>query len=480
MIKRSSKKKPHSDRAQPDTIFHLYYFNQTYINEFPTKKNPSTQRLLGQNQPSRARKPQIIPSSLPKVAAHARSERGREIQYYNLTVEHNSIKGDLFPVGGPMDTKIWGPKLWNLLYELAKSYTKIKRQDVVRILTSLQYAMPCMYCRSSYRYFFARFPISDALPTKRRKPQQQKMLTRWLWNLKNQVKHKLQLQTWIQVVGLEKEYTQKFVNQSMLPTQIATEPEIAVRQAFESVFAEMSLEKQKAFFEMRPQLEYSLFQCPGLNLEGFEKRLSVNSAMVGEDELWDLFFIMALNYPNEHDIASCPSEDPWLPTRCSLRKMTTATTIKLLDHVPEVYQKRQGTRIFIEATIECFRTIPHRGQFYRCFFGRRKGKSAARGSLPDKPFQAREVLVPWLYQKRLAYNRIMGYPKGEDESYEDMVHRYMECQSHGTAPKDSRRTKRPRRRVPPSSNPGRAVAATGWTRKRTPMKRIKKINTNDG
>ncbi len=102
----------------------------------------------------------------------------------------NSISG--------MKTKYWGPMLWDSLFTCVMGAypVKINNQDPSHILTrkhfikmiySLQYTMPCIYCRNSFKKFIKELPIKNYLGGR-------VALVYWLYLIKDKVNKKLMAQ----------------------------------------------------------------------------------------------------------------------------------------------------------------------------------------------------------------------------------------------------------------------------------------------
>jgi hypothetical protein len=64
-----------------------------------------------------------------------------------------------------MDPNIWGPKLWNIIYDIAymcEHYRdnhqnpppQILQQSVRYLFESFQFLLPCIYCRQSYKIYY--------------------------------------------------------------------------------------------------------------------------------------------------------------------------------------------------------------------------------------------------------------------------------------------------------------------------------------
>ena len=84
-----------------------------------------------------------------------------------------------------MDTQHWGPSGWKLLHTLAYAYEKKYEREYRRLFTSLQYILPCIYCRRSYAEFISIHPI---------RLESRKSLTMWIYTIHNCVNDKLRKQ----------------------------------------------------------------------------------------------------------------------------------------------------------------------------------------------------------------------------------------------------------------------------------------------
>jgi hypothetical protein len=90
-----------------------------------------------------------------------------------------------------MDTRFWGPDGWKLLHSVAHNYPKNPTntdKDVYAIFfESLQYILPCIYCRMSYTEYINELPIKNNLDDKNK-------LTKWIYLIHNKVNDKLRKQ----------------------------------------------------------------------------------------------------------------------------------------------------------------------------------------------------------------------------------------------------------------------------------------------
>lgn len=108
-----------------------------------------------------------------------------------------------------MDTCIWGPHLWSLLDSLVRVLNpryllrdltdddrREYRRDLILLLYSLRYMLPCMHCRDSYRVYVKTLP-----------PEAEADLTIWLWKVHEEVNKKLDRVSGCSLAKFEKRIT---------------------------------------------------------------------------------------------------------------------------------------------------------------------------------------------------------------------------------------------------------------------------------
>ena len=93
-----------------------------------------------------------------------------------------------------MMTKVWGPAGWVFLHSCAMGYPiKIDKKDkehrkrkreTKKFFESVGYVFPCRYCRESYMLFIKEAPLAGHLDTRQN-------LCRWLYRIHNKVNKKL-------------------------------------------------------------------------------------------------------------------------------------------------------------------------------------------------------------------------------------------------------------------------------------------------
>lgn len=90
-----------------------------------------------------------------------------------------------------MDTQIWGPDGWRLLHSIAVNYpnnpTISMRKKYKCFFNSLEYVLPCIFCRQSFGEYITELPVEPALINK-------KTLCTWLYRIHNRVNGKLRAQ----------------------------------------------------------------------------------------------------------------------------------------------------------------------------------------------------------------------------------------------------------------------------------------------
>lgn len=112
-----------------------------------------------------------------------------------------------------MNTKIWGGKLWDFLFMsiLASYPTKFDKYDkqhlkirkhFKRMIYSLQYTLPCSYCRKSFKKFIKKHDITNYFKSRLD-------LVYWLYLLKDLVNKKLIKQEYEKYLELSMNITDK-------------------------------------------------------------------------------------------------------------------------------------------------------------------------------------------------------------------------------------------------------------------------------
>lgn len=81
-----------------------------------------------------------------------------------------------------MDPKIWGPPMWNLLYEVCRHADENSQHTddfIPQFVESLKWCLPCSECRASFTVILAFLPPS-------------RPYLDWIWKIRNVVNQKLQ------------------------------------------------------------------------------------------------------------------------------------------------------------------------------------------------------------------------------------------------------------------------------------------------
>lgn len=84
-----------------------------------------------------------------------------------------------------MDTKFWGKDGWKFLHSIVYCYDETKSSYYKTFFNSLQYILPCIYCRRSYKKYIKEDPIDIT---------DKSSLTAWLYRIHNRVNEKLRKQ----------------------------------------------------------------------------------------------------------------------------------------------------------------------------------------------------------------------------------------------------------------------------------------------
>lgn len=92
-----------------------------------------------------------------------------------------------------MDPNIWGPKLWNIIYDvgyMCEHYSKgrpvprVLETAIGNLFESFQYLLPCIYCRQSYKTYYQKNFHNTGPPIG-------PGALRWVYRLKDLVNKKL-------------------------------------------------------------------------------------------------------------------------------------------------------------------------------------------------------------------------------------------------------------------------------------------------
>jgi len=101
----------------------------------------------------------------------------------------NTFNQDDFNSGDGMLTYVWGPPLWHSLHTMSFNYpvspTKEQKQQYYAFFTSLQWVLPCKYCRDNYKNNLKTLPLNSTVLANRHN------FSKWLYDMHNLVNKKL-------------------------------------------------------------------------------------------------------------------------------------------------------------------------------------------------------------------------------------------------------------------------------------------------
>ena len=87
-----------------------------------------------------------------------------------------------------MDTRFWGPDGWRLMHSIVVNYptnpTKLDKEMYKLFFESVEYVLPCIYCRNSFHQYIRELPIDSSL-------ENNKKLSKWMYEIHNKVNQKL-------------------------------------------------------------------------------------------------------------------------------------------------------------------------------------------------------------------------------------------------------------------------------------------------
>lgn len=82
----------------------------------------------------------------------------------NKTYKNRVFKKTDYNSGEGMLTSVWGPSLWHYLHTMSFNYpinpTIQEKKHYLNFITSLQYVLPCKYCRINLAKNFKQLPIT--------------------------------------------------------------------------------------------------------------------------------------------------------------------------------------------------------------------------------------------------------------------------------------------------------------------------------
>jgi|TARA_B110000858_G_scaffold181743_2_gene220471 hypothetical protein len=89
----------------------------------------------------------------------------------NKSIKHNKKKRNFtkkhYNSGDGMLTSVWGPSMWHYLHIISFNYplkpTQQQKHKFKTFINSLQYTLPCKYCRINLKNNFKKYPLSDEI-----------------------------------------------------------------------------------------------------------------------------------------------------------------------------------------------------------------------------------------------------------------------------------------------------------------------------
>lgn len=102
---------------------------------------------------------------------------------------NNPFNHEDYNSGDGMLTYVWGPPLWHSLHTISFNYppnpTKEQKQQYYAFFTSLQWVLPCKYCRDNFKKNLESLPLDSKALANRDN------FSRWLYNMHNLVNKNL-------------------------------------------------------------------------------------------------------------------------------------------------------------------------------------------------------------------------------------------------------------------------------------------------
>ena len=89
----------------------------------------------------------------------------------NKSIKDNKKKRNFtkkhYNSGDGMLTSVWGPSMWHYLHIISFNYplepTQQQKNKYKTFINSLQYTLPCKYCRINLKNNFKKYPLSDEI-----------------------------------------------------------------------------------------------------------------------------------------------------------------------------------------------------------------------------------------------------------------------------------------------------------------------------
>ena len=89
----------------------------------------------------------------------------------NKSIKHNKKKRNFtkkhYNSGDGMLTSVWGPSMWHYLHIISFNYplepTKQEKNKFKMFINSLQYTLPCKYCRINLKNNLKKYPLTDEI-----------------------------------------------------------------------------------------------------------------------------------------------------------------------------------------------------------------------------------------------------------------------------------------------------------------------------
>lgn len=102
---------------------------------------------------------------------------------------NNIFNNEDFNSNDGMLTYVWGPPLWHSLHTMSFNYpvnpTKEQKQQYFAFFTSLQWVLPCKYCRDNYKKNLIELPLNSQALANRHN------FSKWLYDMHNLVNKNL-------------------------------------------------------------------------------------------------------------------------------------------------------------------------------------------------------------------------------------------------------------------------------------------------
>ena len=166
------------------------------------------------------KKNEIIKNKINSHISYYKFDYIQEIFFLTMVLIMNkTFNNDDYNSPDGMLTSVWGPALWHSLHTISFNYpTNPSKQDKANYknyFTSLQYILPCIYCRENFKENLKKLPLTNKVLKNREN------LSLWLYQIHELVNNNLDKKGSISYEDVRDRY-EIFRARCVLPVTTAT------------------------------------------------------------------------------------------------------------------------------------------------------------------------------------------------------------------------------------------------------------------